>query len=127
MRKRLFIDCDDTLVIYGTNDDDAPHPYGFTRGEPYHVNDGLVASIRAWARDNPCSLVVVWSGGGRRYARTVADMALPGLEVATMIKDRSTFDAVRVGDIVVDDMADSVRGIAAEVLKPGEWRYDGRE
>ena len=125
MRKRLFIDCDDTLILYDTAEDDAPSPYGYIHGQPYHVNEALAASVRAWAHDNPCSMVVVWSGGGERYARTIAGIALPGLAVQTMVKDATTFDLARSGDIVVDDMAGSVGGIAAEVLKPDEWRYNG--
>ncbi len=127
MRKRLFVDCDDCLVLYDSADGESYHPYGFARGERYHVNAPLAESIRAFARDNPCAMIVVWSGGGAQYARMVANMALHGVDVTAMTKDRSTFDFVRSGDIVVDDMADSVRGVAAEVLRPDEWRYDGTE
>ncbi len=123
MRRRLFVDCDDTLILYDTTEDDGGHsPYGFLRGQPYRVNDELVGSIRAWADDNPCSLVVVWSGGGDKYARVIADLVLPGLHVSAMIKDMSTFDLVRAGDVVVDDQG---LNVAARVFGPGEWRYYG--
>ncbi len=125
MRKRLFIDCDDTLVLYDAVDGEPFHPFGFARGEPYRVNAPLAESVRAFARDNPCSMVVVWSGGGAQYARTVADMALHGVDVTAMTKDRDAFDLVRAGDIVVDDMAASVKGVAAKVLRPDEWVYNG--
>ncbi len=123
MRKRLFVDCDDTLILYDTTEDyGGPNPYGFLHGQPYHTNVALVAAIRAWAYDNPCSLVIVWSGGGDHYARTIANLVLPGLHVSAMIKDRSTFDLVRAGDVVVDDQN---LNVAAKVFRPDEWRYDG--
>ena len=125
MRKRLFVDCDDTLILYDTTeDDDSPNPYGYLHGQPYRVNAALVEFIKAWAHDNPCSLVVVWSGGGAKYARTIADLVLPGVDVAAMLKDKSMFDLVRSGDIVVDDQG---LNVAARVFKPDEWRYDGSE
>ncbi len=130
MRKRLFVDCDDTLIIY---DDiactwpDEPcevhgHPFGVLRGESYKINEPLAASIKSWAYDNPCALTVIWSGGGAQYARAIADIALPGVDVVTMIKDKTSFHMVRSGDIVVDDMS---LDVPARVYRPDEWRYDG--
>ncbi len=94
------------------------HPFAVTRGETYKINEPLVASIKAWAYDNPCSLVVIWSGGGAQYARAIADVALPGVDVVTMIKDKTTFYMARSGDIVVDDMDIDV---ATRVYRPDEW------
>ena len=120
MTKRLFVDCDDTLILYDSADDPI-HPYGVTRGEPYTYNRPLVNSIRAFIRDHPYALVVVWSGGGASYARTIADIALPGMNVVAMMKDETTFDLVRPHDIVIDDM--DIR-IPAKVFRPDEWVYD---
>ncbi len=54
MRKRLFVDCDDTLVLYedpvtkvlDSDMESSPHPYGYRYGQPYRVNAALVKSIR---------------------------------------------------------------------------------
>ncbi len=126
MRKRLFVDCDDTLIIYDNiacTWPDEPcevhgHPFGVLRGETYKINEPLVASIKAYIYDNPCALVVIWSGGGAQYARAIADIALPGVDVSTMIKDKTTFHMARRGDIVVDDMDIDV---PTKVYRPDEW------
>ena len=123
MSKRIFVDCDDTLILYESGGDGVFHPGGVPRGEPHTYNRPLVDSVRAFANDHPCALVVVWSGGGAQYARVIADIALPGVNVAALIKDRTTFDLVRPGDIVVDDQD---IGVPAKVFRPDEWRYERR-
>ena len=128
MRRRLFVDCDDTLIIYDNiacTWPDEPcevhaHPFGVLRGETYTINEPLVASIKAYVEDNPCALAVIWSGGGAQYARAIADIALPGVEVITMIKDKTSFHMVCPGDIVVDDME---LDVPAKVYRPDEWVY----
>jgi hypothetical protein len=128
MRKRLFIDCDDTLILYDciscTRTKEAcevhGHPYGFLKGESYKINEPLVASIKAYVQDNPCALVVIWSGGGAQYARSIADIVLSGVGVMTLIKDKTSFHLVRPGDIVVDDMDVEV---VTKVYRPDEWTY----
>lgn len=128
MRKRIFVDCDDTLIIYDHISCTRPketcevhrHPFGVARGESYKINQLLADSIKLWVEDNPCSLAVIWSGGGAQYARAIADIALPGVDVMTMIKDETSFHMVRTGDIVVDDM-DLL--VPAKVFRPNEWVY----
>ncbi len=121
MRKRLFVDCDDTLILYdGEFSEDGPHPFLALGREGYKINEPLAASIKAYVEDNPCALVVIWSGGGAQYARAIADIALPSVDVMTMIKDKTSFHMVRVGDIVVDDMS---LDVPAKVLRPNEWVY----
>ena len=128
MRKRLFVDCDDTLIIYDNIAcawPDEPcevhgHPFGVLRGESYKINEPLAASIKAYVEDNPCALVVIWSGGGARYARAIADVVLSGVDVATMIKDKTSFHMVRPGDIIVDDMS---LDVPTKVYQPREWVY----
>ena len=128
MRKRLFVDCDDTLIIYDNIVcawPDKPcevhdHPFAVTRGETYKINEPLVASIKAYVEDNPCALVVIWSGGGAQYARAIADVVLSGVDVMTMIKDKTSFHMVRPGDIVVDDMS---LYVPTQVYQPDEWVY----
>ena len=100
---RLFVDVDDTLIIYEDGEDEERHPYGYLKGYSYHANEPLVDYIKWFAKEYPEALIVIWSGGGGDYARTIAERALPDLEVATMIKDETTYPLVGADDIVVDD------------------------
>jgi len=116
VNKRIFIDCDDTLILYGP--DEVLHPLGFSKGDPFTVNQPLVTFIRKFVRLFPESLVVIWSGGGSRYTLECAKsagVALP--DFAYLVKDSSTFSLVRSHDIVIDDMNINV---SAQVLSPRE-------
>ena len=97
--RRLFIDCDDTLVIY--ENDNPINPYGSLLGEPYRLNTDLIEVVKSWEGQ-----VFVWSGGGLEYAQAWAREAF-GDEFddwgVPLIKDESTFGLVRVGDVCVDD------------------------
>jgi len=98
---RLFVDCDDTLILYNQK---GINPYGLHYGTPFTVNTGLVTYIRKWAKDNPDALVVIWSGGGKAYAELCASLAGVGdLGATYLCKDRDTFALVHEGDIVFDD------------------------
>ena len=104
---RLFVDCDDTLILYDSEGD--VHPYGFSRGDPYHVNETLVAFIWGFRAKYPDALIVIWSGGGRAYAEQVArEVGLSEVATLCAIKDRTTFGLVTTDDIVVDDQKLSV-------------------
>ncbi len=107
--KRLFVDCDDTLILYGSEGE--VHPYGFIKDEPYRVNEPLLAFIKAFREANPCALIVVWSGGGAQYALTIAREVGLADEVAVMIKDRTTFPLVTEHDIVIDDQPIKVAAV----------------
>ncbi len=129
MRKRLFVDCEDTLITYDNiacSWPDEPcevhdHPFAALRGETFKINESLVASIKAYVHDNPCALVVIWSGEGAQYARAIADVVLSDVDVMTMIKDETSFHMVRSGDIVVDDMS---LDVPTKVYQPREWEYN---
>ena len=56
----IFVDVDDTLVLYDTNADNHPHPCGVLRGEHFTIRHAIVNRLlaRSWAT------VVLWSGGG---------------------------------------------------------------
>lgn len=110
---RLFVDCDDTLILYSQ---EGINPYGVHYGTPYVVNEPLRRFIRQYAARLPDALIVIWSGGGKEYARECVRLAgLDDLEVACLIKDKSTFSLVDADSIVFDDMAILVR---AEVRGP---------
>lgn len=99
---RLFVDVDDTLILYHTEEE--PNPYGVYLGTPYSFNTRLVQGILNFAAENPESLIVVWSGGGQQYAREWADKA--GLEDKVVCFDKNRHnieELVREGDVVVDD------------------------
>lgn len=111
---RLFVDCDDTLVLYDSEGE--VHPYGFVRDTPYHFNETLIAFIWGFRAKYPEALIVIWSGGGSDYALRVAlEAGLGGLDIAALVKDRTTFYLVGKDDIVVDDQA---LGVAAVITPP---------
>ena len=68
-----FADVDDTLVLYDTNADNHPHPYGVLRGEHFTISHAIVNRLlaRSWAT------VVLWSGGGGNYAHMVVKSHFP--------------------------------------------------
>ena len=104
---RLFVDCDDTLILYdseGCGPTAGVHPYGFVRNEPYRINEPLVAFVKAFCAKYPDALITIWSGGGDQYAAQVAkEVGLGEIGALYVIKDRTTFALVGEDDIVVDD------------------------
>jgi len=111
---RLFVDCDDTLILYDSEGE--VHPYGFVRDEPYRINDTLVAFVKAFYAKYPNALITIWSGGGDQYAAQVAkEVGLGEIDALCIIKDRTTFSLVGEDDIVVDDQ--KLR-VAATVTPP---------
>lgn len=120
MSKRLFIDCDDTLVKYQDSSNQTQHPYGYYMGTPWNPNEPLIDAIRQFRKDNPHSLIVVWSGGGREYAQLWIDRLLPGLGIVGLGKSREVAETmIRAQDIVVDDVVDFP--CVASVYEPDEW------
>jgi len=64
----LYVDCDDTLVLWADADGNVlggPHPYGAGADAPTR-NEALVKAIVA--RQHEFDGIVLWSGGGWRYA-----------------------------------------------------------
>ena len=78
--KRLFVDCDDTLVLW-LNEDGQPlegqNPYGggSDRWEP---NTALIEAIRVRMKADPELRLIIWTGGGNEYGRTWAERLMPG-------------------------------------------------
>ena len=108
MAKRLFVDCDDTLVLY-QNDNDI-NPYGYYLEDPWNPNVELIDAIA----DHYLSVqLYIWSGGGQEYAAMWArSLFSPRMnrELVTLSKGRDTIEIVREGDIVIDDMNIRTRG-----------------
>ena len=116
--KRLFVDIDDTLVLYDT--DGEINPYGFLKDETYRANAPLVDFIHRFRERYPEALIVIWSGGGSRYAHTVSRaLGLEELEVVPMLKDQTTFGMVREKDLVVDDQPIAVPAV---VISPKDYQ-----
>ena len=97
----LFIDVDDTLIIYNRP---PPNPYGYCQGIPWWVNQPLLDGIRLFHKANPETPIIIWSGGGKEYAEIWIDrFGLAGLAVG-MLKDQRALALIQEGDIVVDDL-----------------------
>lgn len=116
MTKRLFIDVDDTLIKY--KNDAEMNPYGFWKGDPYEPNFELIEAIKEYRKKYPDALIVIWSGGGKPYARAAADHLFPGNDFTTMEKGWDYFPLVRDTDIVVDDFAPSMGDHPFDVHSP---------
>ena len=97
----MFVDCDDTLVIYESG---GKHPFGDYCGEPWKPHEALVEAINAWEGD-----VFIWSGGGRDYARMWGERLIEADHVA-LGKDQHSMALVRECDIAVDDEKIQVAG-----------------
>ena len=95
--RRIFIDCDDTLILYQSV---GPNPFGFYMETPYEVNTELVQRIRNWAAQNPDDSIFIWSGGGEGYAKMWMNRLRLGDIAVPLGKEP---DLIRDGDIVVDD------------------------
>lgn len=118
---RLFVDCDDTLVLWTWG-----KALGVPRDQIPIVHDELVAEIRAWAEANPGCLTV-WSLGGEVWAKTVAERVFPGLACRTSTRwaklpapsevfiDDDPFDTYRSATIHPSDLA-GVRAALLEML-----------
>jgi len=99
---RLFVDVDDTLILYDVAGEQ--HPCGLVYGQAYTVNEELIKYIRWFALEHPDALVVIWSGGGREYAEHVARLAgVDNIGAAYLCKCPDTFALVEEDSIVFDD------------------------
>ncbi len=54
----LFVDVDDTLVLY--QNDNAVNPFGYYMDVPYLFNDKLIEGVKKFSHDHPEVLIVVW-------------------------------------------------------------------
>lgn len=115
MSKRLFVDVDDTLVLY--ENDNLQNSYGVFWGVAWRPNEVLIKGMRDYRRDNPNALIIMWSGGGREYAKMFAGMLhIEDIVDAYYIKDDTTAHLVTKNSIVVDDM-----DMMGRTHRPFEW------
>jgi hypothetical protein len=99
---KLFIDVDDTLVLY-LDQIDGPHPLGLWNGLEFRVNTPLIEAVREWMVRNSNGQVIVWSGGGADYAKEAADRFVPGLATWCFNKGGQNLQLPAEGDTLVDD------------------------
>ncbi len=88
----LFVDVDDTLVLYQTDN----LWQALIRGGL--LNEPLIERIRAWKGP-----IVIWSAGGEEYARSAGRRALGDLAFTALEKDSVGYSLVLPGDVVVDN------------------------
>ncbi len=123
MIKTVFVDVDDTLVLFDGN---TVHPYGVLEGRPYKPNLALIEKL-----NNFEGYIVVWSGGGRDYARTVAIKVMPE-ELRYQVSNKEMSKA-KSGDIVIDDQKEYfgfLEAIGVYIFNPfEEWilKEEGEE
>lgn len=100
----VFVDVDDTLVLYKGG---STHPYGVINGEAYEPNTDLIERLK-----NFTGRIIVWSGGGKDYARQVARLLLlpEGIRCQAGSKFED-FNQIKPGDIVVDDQSEYYIGM----------------
>lgn len=94
---RLFVDCDDTLILWG----DSPEPDGLYHGDKYELNVPLMGLISCILDEHREYELVVWSGGGIDYADRWASRCFPERNWSIAAKDMRTPQA---DDICIDDM-----------------------
>lgn len=98
---RLFVDCDDTLVLWDTPD------LGLTTH--YDLNLELIGDVECFILHHPEYELVVWSGGGVDYATRWAERCFPHrhaklddcVDYLVLPKDMRTPEDQ---DICIDDM-----------------------
>ena len=119
---RLFIDVDDTLVLY-TERKAGPNPLGLERDMNFRVNAELVDAIKIWRRHNIDGQVVVWSGGGEAYARSAGDRFIPGVATWYFTKGGKNLTLPNHDDLLVDDSPTELGlgEVDAPVLLPEEF------
>ncbi len=112
----LFVDVDDTLVLW-QKAVDVQQLDGFYMETPWVANERLIAGIKAYREANPWELIIIWSGGGKEYAEMWARrLGLDHLSTG-MLKDKTAYDFIHDGDIVIDD--EDLGGHRTH--KPDEW------
>ena len=95
---RLYVDCDDTLALYGN--EAGENPLGVELGYPWRPNEPLIDAINDFVAKYPRTTVIIWSGGGRDYAEEFRQRLLPDINASAAEKDDSVLDA---DCIVIDD------------------------
>jgi len=105
---RLFVDVDDTLILWDDSARQMNQDQSLWMGDKYKVNIELIGVINNFASKNPLVPIYVWSGGGRNYARHWADLYLDNVYDIALAKDTTLPNKE---DICIDDQILSVKAI----------------
>lgn len=120
---RLFVDCDDTLVLW-LDGDGTPlggqNPYG-GGSDKYELNQALIDAVVDFMDTHREYELVVWSGGGAQYAKGWADRCFPFKDLLNDDTDRRNWlqrahvrtkdiNLPQASDICVDDQPLAVNG-----------------
>ncbi len=100
---KLYVDCDDTLVLWLDNDDGVlggPHPYGTGAAGRWKPNLELLGAMKQWRENTPGSEIILWTGGGADYAQLWERRVYP--EAADAISKDTRIP--EPDDLCVDDM-----------------------
>lgn len=112
---RLFVDCDDTLVIWDDSARQVNQDKELWVREKWKLDVGLIGDINCWLDQHPEYSLVVWSGGGVNYAADWAERAFPHRPYMVASKDmRIPTDL----DICIDDMPVEPRDKRVQVYGP---------
>ena len=111
----IFVDVDDTLVLYDPPRS-GPHPYGVYDGIPWKPNERLIEGLKAAAKAG--DKVIVWSGGGGRYAGWwVQQLELGDYVQECWTKtDTALRILVKLEDVVIDDQP-----VIGRTHEPDQW------
>ena len=113
----IFVDVDDTLVLYTAIA--KIHPYGILHGEPYEPNRKLIEWLK---RQN--DRIIIWSGGGKEYARQAAKELLIPESIRCMLGSKfEDFSQIKAGDTVIDDQQEyfiTMKEFGVRILSPHE-------
>lgn len=111
--RRLFVDCDDTLILW---DQAADETSGLYYGDRYRPNTSLIEAIEQFARMSPDTDIYVWSGGGVDYAGRWAGLFLQNISIKGWLsKNIRLPDSY---DVCVDDMPIVTNG---KTLSPSQF------
>ena len=115
---RLFVDCDDTLVLWKYEEIEVAGRTLYTlpnEGEKYTVNLPLIDAVRVYMLRHPECTLVIWSGGGVDYAARWARKFFEGVKY--LIENKNV-KYPQEGDICVDDILDLK--VVAKLYTPQE-------
>jgi len=117
---KVFVDVDDTLVIYAGNH---VHPHGVLRGDPYKPNYALIEKLKKLDGGD----LIIWSGEECRYAEEVGLLVLGDIPFKAATKGDDSLH-IRPGDIIIDDQKDcyaSLKVLGIHVFGPHEdWNLE---
>ncbi len=99
---RIFVDVDDTLVLY---ESDVPiNPYGIYQGLNWKPNLDLIGHLYNATVKDPLVSIIVWSGGGKSYAEMwIEKLGIEDLVTVGLTKTETNFRYIGFDSLVIDD------------------------